>query len=187
MTREYTDLAVKRAQVYLVDHGHALLAAFPVEAHDYAARALQRKGVQLRLGMGVKEVTPDHVLLSDGTSIQTRTVIWAGGLMAVPSGRQFRAAARARRTDRSASRTSPSKASLAFTCWATSRTFPARTSESAAATGFSCAAVRACGLRRTSWPKIAGEVSNRVPLSRQGNHGDDRARRGRGGDRKEAA
>jgi NADH:ubiquinone reductase (H+-translocating) len=84
MTREYTDLAVNRAQVYLVDHGHALLAAFPADAHDYAARALQRKGVQLKLGTGVKEVKPDRVLLSDGTSIQTRTVVWAGGLMASP-------------------------------------------------------------------------------------------------------
>lgn len=84
MTREYPDLAVQHARVYLVDHGHALLAAFPVEAHDYAARALQRKGVQLKLGTGVKEVAPDKVLLSDGTSIQTRTVIWAGGLMASP-------------------------------------------------------------------------------------------------------
>jgi len=84
MTREYTDLAVKHARVYLVDHGHALLAPFPVEAHDYAARTLERKGVQLKLGTGVKQVLPDRVLLSDGTSILTHTVVWAGGLMASP-------------------------------------------------------------------------------------------------------
>ena len=84
MPGEYPDLAVKYARVYLVDHGHALLGPFPVEAHDFAAGALQRKGVQLRLGMGVKEVAPDRVLLSDDTFIQTRTVVWAGGLMASP-------------------------------------------------------------------------------------------------------
>lgn len=84
MTREYPDLAVKHARVYLVDHGQALLGPFPAEAHEYAARALQKKGVQLRLGIGVKEVAPDHVLLSDGTSIPTRTTVWAGGLMASP-------------------------------------------------------------------------------------------------------
>jgi NADH dehydrogenase len=82
MAREYTDLAVKHAQVYLIDHGHALLSAFSEGAHDYASRVLQKKGVKLRLGIGVKEVAPDHVLLSDGTSIQTRTVIWGGGLSA---------------------------------------------------------------------------------------------------------
>ena len=84
MTREYTDLAVKRARIYLVDHGHALLAPFSAEAHDYAARTLQQKGVQLRLGLEVKEVRADRVELSDGTSIPTRTAVWAGGLMAAP-------------------------------------------------------------------------------------------------------
>jgi NADH:ubiquinone reductase (H+-translocating) len=84
MSTEYGDLAVKHARVYLVDHGEALLGAFPVNAHAYAAQALQRKGVQLRMGIGVKEVASDRVLLSDGTSIQTRTAVWAGGLMASP-------------------------------------------------------------------------------------------------------
>jgi NADH dehydrogenase len=84
MPSEYGDLALNHARVYLVDHGHALLGPFPVKAHDYAARVLQEKGVQLRMGIGVKDVAPDHVLLSDGTSIQTRTAVWAGGLMASP-------------------------------------------------------------------------------------------------------
>ena len=81
---EYPDLAVRHAHVYLVDHGHQLLAPFSEKAHAYAAQALRRKGVEIRLGISVKEVAPDHVLLSDGTSIQTRTVVWAGGLMASP-------------------------------------------------------------------------------------------------------
>jgi NADH dehydrogenase len=84
MPSEYHDLAVRRATLTLVDLGHALLGAFSPRAHDYAARALQRDGVQLRLGTAVKEIAPDHVLLSDGTTIQTRCVIWAGGLMAAP-------------------------------------------------------------------------------------------------------
>jgi len=84
MPTEYGDLAVNHARIYLVDHGKALLAPFPVEAHDYAAQALERKGVQLLMGIGVKEVAPDRVLLSDGSSILTRTAVWAGGLMAAP-------------------------------------------------------------------------------------------------------
>jgi NADH dehydrogenase len=84
MPSEYGDLALNHARVYLVDHGQALLGPFPVKAHDYAARMLQKKGVQLRMGTGVKEVALDHVLLSNNTSIQTRTAIWAGGLMASP-------------------------------------------------------------------------------------------------------
>jgi NADH:ubiquinone reductase (H+-translocating) len=84
MTAEYPDLAVKSARIYLIDHGHSLLSAFSPEAHEYAARILHQKGVQLRLGVLVKEVGPGHVLLSDGTSIQTRMAAWAGGLMAAP-------------------------------------------------------------------------------------------------------
>ena len=84
MPKEYSDLAVKHARVYLIDHGKELLKAFPAKAHDYAARVLQKKGVQLRMGIGVKEVASDQVFLSDNTSIQTRTAIWAGGLMASP-------------------------------------------------------------------------------------------------------
>jgi NADH dehydrogenase len=84
MTREYTDLVVKQAQVYLIDHGHALLSSFSPEAHEYAARTLQRKGVQLRMGVAVQHVGRDCVTLSDGTSIPTHVAIWAGGLMASP-------------------------------------------------------------------------------------------------------
>jgi NADH:ubiquinone reductase (H+-translocating) len=84
LTHEYADLAVKRSRILLIDHGDELLRAFPAKAHDYAAKALERKGVELKLGTAVKEVAPDRVMLSDGTSIQTRTVIWAGGLQAAP-------------------------------------------------------------------------------------------------------
>ncbi len=144
MPREYPDLAVQRAQVYLIDHGHALLAAFPVEAHDYAARVLQRKGVQLKLGIGVKEVKSDQVLLSDGTSIQTRTVIWAGGLMASSLAGQFQPAARARRTDRSA--TGLNRRRLPWRLRSGRLRQHSRSRRRiAAATGFSCPAVGRVG------------------------------------------
>jgi NADH:ubiquinone reductase (H+-translocating) len=84
MPTEYHDLAVRRATLTLVDLGHAVLGTFSPRAHDYAARALQRDGVRLRLGTAVKEIAQDHALLSDGTTIPTHCVIWAGGLMAAP-------------------------------------------------------------------------------------------------------
>jgi NADH dehydrogenase len=82
MSTEYKDLAVAAARVYLVDHGHAVLGPFSERAHEYAARMLKRDGVQIRLGTSVKEVGPGHVALSDGTKIQTRLVVWGGGLKA---------------------------------------------------------------------------------------------------------
>jgi NADH dehydrogenase len=84
MPTEYHDLAVQRSKVILVDHGHAVLAPFSPKAHDYAARALQRNGVQLRLGTSVTHVGDGEVGLSDGTTIPTHCVIWGGGLRAAP-------------------------------------------------------------------------------------------------------
>ncbi len=84
MPHEYQDLAVRRARVVLVDLGHAVLGPFSERAHEYAAKVLQRDGVELRLGTSVKEIQNDRVLLSDGTTIRTHCVIWAGGIMGPP-------------------------------------------------------------------------------------------------------
>jgi len=77
-------LAVAGARVILVDLGHALLAPFSDEAHTYAARQLQRRGVQLKLGTSAKEVAAGRVTLSDGSTIPTHLTVWGGGLMAAP-------------------------------------------------------------------------------------------------------
>ena len=84
MVAEYPDLAVSSARIHLVDHGHTVLAPFSDRAHDYAEKVLRQAGVQLLLKTGVKEVGAGHVLLSDDTTIKTRVVVWAGGLMAAP-------------------------------------------------------------------------------------------------------
>ena len=78
----YKDLDVSKAQIFLVDRGHSVLSTFSQKSQEYASRMLEQRGVQVRLGVAAKEVGPGHVLLSDGTKILTRTVIWAGGLKA---------------------------------------------------------------------------------------------------------
>jgi NADH:ubiquinone reductase (H+-translocating) len=78
----YKDLDLNKVQIFLVDHGHAVLSAFSQKSQVYAASMLEQRGVQVRLGVAAKEVAADHVLLSDGTKIPTRIVIWAGGLKA---------------------------------------------------------------------------------------------------------
>jgi NADH dehydrogenase len=83
MVHEFPALA-PRAKVHLVDHGTALLKMFADKGHAYAARVLEKDGVELLLGTGVKAIGPGHVTLSDGATIKTRCVIWGGGLMAAP-------------------------------------------------------------------------------------------------------
>jgi NADH dehydrogenase len=83
MVHEFPALAPK-AQVTLVDHGHALLSMFADKGHAYAARILEKDGVELRFGTGVTEIGPGHATLSDGSTLRTRCVIWGGGLKASP-------------------------------------------------------------------------------------------------------
>ncbi len=82
MPDRFHDLDVKRTRIYLVDHGPVVLGAFSDKAHAYAAGRLEQRGVTLRLNTGVDEVAPDKVVLSDGSEIATRTVVWAGGIQA---------------------------------------------------------------------------------------------------------
>ena len=84
MPHVHEHLAISGASVILIDLGHAVLAPFSDEAHAYAAKQLQRRGVQLKLGVSAKEIAADHVTLSDGTTINTHLTVWGGGLMAAP-------------------------------------------------------------------------------------------------------
>jgi NADH:quinone reductase (non-electrogenic) len=84
MPHVHPHLAVAGARVILVDLGHAVLGPFSEDAHSYAAKQLQRRGVQLRLGTSAREIGSGHVALSDGTTIQTHLTVWGGGLMAAP-------------------------------------------------------------------------------------------------------
>ena len=70
--------------VTLVNHGTELLAPFTRATHEYALRTLTDMGVDVRLGIGVTQVAPIGVRLSDDSTIHSPTVIWAGGESAAP-------------------------------------------------------------------------------------------------------
>jgi NADH dehydrogenase len=78
----YRDLPVGVVTITLVDLGHAVLGPFSDKAHEYAHKVLQEDGVQIRLGLGAKEITEDRVIFNDGSEILTRTAVWAGGIKA---------------------------------------------------------------------------------------------------------
>jgi NADH dehydrogenase len=49
-----------------------------------AMRVLRRRGVDVRLGLTLNEVHTDHVVLSDDSRVDTRTVAWVTGVTAAP-------------------------------------------------------------------------------------------------------
>jgi NADH dehydrogenase len=79
---EYRHIDAATAHIYLVDFGDALLKPFSDSAHGYVAKVLKDKGVDVHLGTGVKEVYSGHAVLTDGTVVPTRCVIWGGGIKA---------------------------------------------------------------------------------------------------------
>jgi NADH dehydrogenase len=81
----YPELDADAMRVVLVEMGDEVLAPFKQGLRDYAANALRKRGVDLRLGKTVAEVTDTEVRLSDGEVIPTRTVIWATGVTAHPA------------------------------------------------------------------------------------------------------
>jgi NADH:ubiquinone reductase (H+-translocating) len=80
LQKEFRHVDAARAKVFLIEMGPAVLGTFSPASQTYAASALKQHGVELRLGTAVKEVTASEVLLSNGTCIPTRLVIWAAGI-----------------------------------------------------------------------------------------------------------
>jgi NADH dehydrogenase len=78
----FKDTDLKHASVTLIDMAASVLMPFTKKAQEYTANILSERGVELRLGMHVSEVTASGVVLADGTHIPAGLVIWAGGLKA---------------------------------------------------------------------------------------------------------
>jgi NADH:ubiquinone reductase (H+-translocating) len=93
---EYRNFDVSAAHIHLLDYGDALLRAFSEKAHGYVAKVLQERKVELNLRTGVKEVGPGHALLSDGSVVATRCVIWGGGIAGAAIGADGGGIARAK-------------------------------------------------------------------------------------------
>ncbi len=70
----------RRTRVLLLDAGDRLLAGFSTALGRYASDTLRSRGVIVRLGEPVQEVTPTGVRLVGGEWIDAAVVVWAGGV-----------------------------------------------------------------------------------------------------------
>jgi len=78
----YPETDVSRTNIVLVEMSDHLLAPFIPRLQRYTAKALRKRGVQLRLSTTVKEVRGDGVIVDDGELIPAGLVIWASGIKA---------------------------------------------------------------------------------------------------------
>jgi NADH dehydrogenase len=76
----------RSARVILVEAGPRLLPSFEPSLSVAAQRSLEKLGVEVRLNSSVTEVDATGVSIGP-ERIETRTAIWAAGVMASPAGR----------------------------------------------------------------------------------------------------
>ncbi|MDQ3102883.1 MAG: NAD(P)/FAD-dependent oxidoreductase [Actinomycetota bacterium] len=69
----------------LVEAADRVLPEIASKLADYTLQELRRRGMDIRLGTTLDEVTEDSVLLSTGELIPARTVVWTAGVAAHPS------------------------------------------------------------------------------------------------------
>jgi NADH dehydrogenase len=76
----YPEIDPRRVRVVLVEMTDDVLTPFDPSLREYAADALRERGVDLRLGVAVKEVLSDCVVLADGERLPSAATIWATGV-----------------------------------------------------------------------------------------------------------
>ena len=76
---DYKDIAL-----YTVEAGPSVLAGFPQPLIERAKQSLEKRGVQFICGVPITEMTKQKVILKDGTSISTNTLVWTGGVQGHP-------------------------------------------------------------------------------------------------------
>lgn len=79
LCKEY-DVDPNLVNIYNVEAAPTALPGFAPELVEYAMDVLRRKGVTFKIGVAIKECTPDGVVLATGEEIKAATVVWTGGI-----------------------------------------------------------------------------------------------------------
>ena len=77
--RYYPNIQASALRFVLINSGDRILPELSAELGDYALRKLQMRGVEFLLEARVAGANGDAVLLNDGRSVATRTLVWTAG------------------------------------------------------------------------------------------------------------
>jgi NADH:ubiquinone reductase (H+-translocating) len=87
--RYYPSLRDEPQHWVLADVAPTILPEIPRRLGEYAARELERRGVDIRVKTTLEEVEPHAARLSDGDRLLTSTVVWTAGVRANPANERF--------------------------------------------------------------------------------------------------
>ncbi|WP_299182590.1 NAD(P)/FAD-dependent oxidoreductase [uncultured Chryseobacterium sp.] len=79
--KEYPEIKLGLSNLYLIDALPNLLSSMSETAQDTSYKTLKKLGVKILLNTSVKDYVDGKVLLSDGSSIPTETLIWTSGVI----------------------------------------------------------------------------------------------------------
>jgi NADH dehydrogenase len=80
LAKDHPRLDLDSVRVILLEAGDRLLPIYPDRLSVYAARRLQRMGVDVRLGAAVDRVDTGGIQLVSGLRIDAATVVWTAGV-----------------------------------------------------------------------------------------------------------
>jgi NADH dehydrogenase len=82
--RYYPRLRHVRQRWVIVDAAPRILSEIPTRLGEYAARRLEKRGIEIRVGTQLQSAEGGVVVLSDGERIEARTLVWTAGVKAHP-------------------------------------------------------------------------------------------------------
>lgn len=82
--RRFIHLRPEHLRWVLVDVAARVLPELGEQLANEAFRILQQRGIEVRLGASIQEVTERTVTLSDGETLPCRTLVWTAGVTANP-------------------------------------------------------------------------------------------------------
>ena len=82
--RFYPALKGMRQRWVLVDAAPKILPEIPRRLGEYATRELWKRGVDIRVSTTLESAEPHSVSLSDGTTLETETLVWTAGVRSNP-------------------------------------------------------------------------------------------------------
>jgi len=77
--RYFPRIPRRELRFVLVHSGERILPELSGDLAAYAQRKLESRGVVFCLGQRVAQLTPEHVVLSDRSHLDTRTLVWTAG------------------------------------------------------------------------------------------------------------
>ncbi|TMV48076.1 NAD(P)/FAD-dependent oxidoreductase [Paenibacillus mesophilus] len=72
---DYNDISL-----YCVEAAPSILMGFAPDLIEHAQKSLEKRGVKFLIGVAITEMQPTVVSLKDGSTLETSTLVWTGGV-----------------------------------------------------------------------------------------------------------